>query len=76
MKRYLLIMLAALFCAGAIASPASVSAAEVFIDIGDRPYYTHGPWYSYHGNRLYWAPGHWGWHHHHHVWVHGYYVRR
>ena len=41
MKRYLLIMLGALFCAGAFTPPTTT--AGVFIEIGDRPYYSPGP---------------------------------
>jgi len=76
MKRYLLIMLGALFCAGAFTPPTTTKAAGVFIEIGDRPYYSHGPWYWEGGYRRYWVPGHWAWRHHHRFWVHGYYVRR
>jgi hypothetical protein len=42
MKRYFLIMLCALFCAGAF-TPTTTKAAGVFIEIGDRPYYSHWP---------------------------------
>jgi hypothetical protein len=58
MKRYLLIMLGAFFCAGAF-TPTTTKAAGVFIETGDRPYYSHGPWYWNHGYRWYWRPGHW-----------------
>jgi len=37
MKGYFLIMLGALFCAGAF-TPLPTQAAGVFIEIGDRPY--------------------------------------
>jgi hypothetical protein len=76
MKRYLLIMLGALLCAGVFTPAATMKAAEVFIEIGDRPYYAHGPWYWHRGHRWYWVPGRWAWRHHHRVWIHGYYVRR
>jgi len=50
-------MLGALFCAGAFTPPTTT--AGVFIEIGDRPYYSHGPWYWEGGYRWYWVPGHW-----------------
>jgi hypothetical protein len=74
MKRYLLIMLGVLFCAGAFTP--TTTQAGVFIEIGDRPYYTHGPWYWHHGYRWYWVPGHWAWRYHQRFWVHGHYARR
>lgn len=64
-----------LLCAGAFV-PQNSSAASVFIEIGDRPYYTHGDWYMNHGYRWCWRPGHWRYfHHHHREWIHGHYVR-
>ena len=56
--------------------PAADAAVIVNIAVGDRPYYVHGPGY-YVGPVYYvWVPGHWRWHYHHRVWVHGHYVRR
>src|SRR5260370_5460743 len=75
MKRYLLIMLSALFCAGAF-TPTTTKAADVFIETGDRPYYSHGPWYWNHGYRWYWRSGHWGWRYGQRVWIHRHYARR
>jgi hypothetical protein len=47
--------------------------AIVNIDVGDRPYYVHGPGY-YVGRRHYlWVPGHWAWRHGRQVWIHGHY---
>lgn len=43
------------------------------IAIGDRPYYTRGPWYWDGGVRYYWVPGHWN---RHHRWVRGHYAPR
>jgi len=60
----------------AVASFLAVAPAKgaIFISVGDRPYYVHGPGY-WAGPRYYvWVPGHWGWRHHHHVWIHGHYV--
>ena len=61
----------------AIASLTAGSAAVIVnVDVNDRPYYIHGPGY-YVGPRYYvWIPGHWGWRHHHRVWIHGYYTVR
>ena len=53
--------------------PVAANAARVFIEIGDRPYYSRGPWYWERGVKWVWVPGHWGWRHHHRVWIHGHY---
>jgi hypothetical protein len=46
---------------------------SVTVEVGDRPYYTRGAGY-YVGRSYYaWAPGSWGWRHHHRYWRHGYY---
>jgi hypothetical protein len=75
MKRILLTLFVALLCAAPIAAPVTARAAGVFIEVGDRPYYTHGPWYwGPRRERLVWIPGHWG--RHHRVWIHGHYARR
>ncbi len=41
------------------------NAVIVSVEVGDRPYYVHGP--GYYVGRVYWVwiPGHWRWHHHH-----------
>jgi hypothetical protein len=75
MQYKLAVLLAALLCAGALA-PITSQAIGFSIEIGDRPYYSHGPWYWHHGVRYYWVPGHWGWHHHHKVWIPGHYLPR
>jgi hypothetical protein len=51
------------------------NAIVVNVEVGDRPYYIHGP--GYYVGRVYWVwiPGHWGWRHHHRVWIHGHYAR-
>ncbi len=70
-------LLSVLLAAGVIFPAALTSAAEVTISIGDRPYYTHGPFYLENGARWEWVPGHWsGKRHKNRVWVHGHYVRR
>ena len=67
----LALLLAAMLCLSGVANAISIS-----IGIGDQPYYTHGPGYWYGGVYYVWVPGHWEWHHHHKVWIHGYYVVR
>lgn len=71
MKRVLLVLLSVVSVFGVFV-PAT-SKARVVIEVGDRPYYSHGPFYFEHGHRLYWVPGHWN---RRHVWVHGHYGRR
>jgi hypothetical protein len=75
MKYKLAILLGALLCAGAVV-PTSAQAIGVSIYVGDRPHYTHGPWYWNNGVQWYWNPGYWGWRHHHRVWINGYYAPR
>jgi hypothetical protein len=70
----LVMLFAALLCISGIASTAN--ALILNIDVGDRPYYVHGPGYWYGGGYYVWAPGYWGWHHGHRVWYHGHYRRR
>lgn len=48
-------------------------AQEFHIEIGDRPYYTHGPRYWAGNYEMVWVPGHWSRYGHH--WVHGHYLR-
>jgi hypothetical protein len=49
---------------------------SVTVEVGDRPYYTHGPGY-YAGRTYYvWRPGHWGWRGGQRVWIRGHYVIR
>jgi hypothetical protein len=43
------------------------------IEIGDRPFYNHGPRYWEHDYEMIWVPGHWSEHGHH--WIHGHYRR-
>jgi hypothetical protein len=51
--------------------PATVPAQSFSIEIGDRPYYHHGPRYWAGEYEMIWVPGHRSGHH----WVHGHYVR-
>ena len=76
MKKSMTILLGVLLGMGAIAPVAVVNAADVVISVGDRPYYTHGPFYVEGGVRREWVPGHWREKKHKRVWVHGHYVRR
>ncbi len=72
MKRTIALLFAVLLGLGGLAP--TVSAARVFISIGDRPYYSHGPYYWSGRVRYVWVPGHWARRHHHRVWIHGYYT--
>ena len=46
MKKILSVIMGVLLFAGAF-TPQNSNAATVFVEIGDRPYYTHGGWYWY-----------------------------
>jgi hypothetical protein len=49
---------------------------SVIVEVGDRPYYVHGPGY-YAGRTYYvWKPGHWVVRNGQRVWIHGHYVVR
>jgi len=50
----------------------AVQAAGISVEIGDRPYYSHGPRYWSGEWEMVWVPGHWSEGHH---WVHGHYRR-
>jgi hypothetical protein len=62
---------------GYAGSPGYVAApGAVTVEIGDRPYYTHGPGY-YVGRTYYvWRPGHWAARYGRRVWIRGHYVVR
>jgi len=57
--------------ATSILAPAAVQAQGISIEIGDRPYYHHGPRYWAGNYQMIWVPGHRS----HRGWVHGHYVR-
>ena len=57
--------------ATSILVPAVVQAQGISIEIGDRPYYRHGPRYWAGDYQMIWIAGH----HTNHGWVHGHYVR-
>lgn len=71
MKRLIALLFAVILTVGGLVPAAN--AVGVYISAGDRPYYSHGPYYYVGPRRYIWYPGHWTWRHHHHVWVHGYY---
>jgi hypothetical protein len=52
---------------------AAVQAAGISVEIGDRPYYSHGARYWEGDYEMIWVPGHWSEHSHH--WIHGHYRR-
>src|SRR3954466_4400656 len=49
----------------------AVQAEGIRIELGDRPYYSHGPRYWAGDYEMIWVPGH----RYHGVWTHGHYVR-
>jgi hypothetical protein len=53
-------------------APAVLRAEDIKIEVGDRPFYSHGARYWQGDYEMVWAPGHWDDHHH---WVHGKYAR-
>jgi hypothetical protein len=69
MKKLILLLIV---CLCGFVAPAT-NAQSISINIGDRPYYSHGPGY-WSGRAYYvWAPGHWRWRNGHKYWVHGHY---
>jgi len=75
MKNKLILWLVLLLGLCAAAVPAT-QAISLNIEIGDRPYYSHGPGYWNHGVYYVWVPGHWRVRYHHRVWIHGHYIVR
>jgi hypothetical protein len=57
--------------AASILVPMAVQAQGISIEIGDRPYYNHGPHYWAGDYQMIWVPGH----RYHGGWTHGHYVR-
>ena len=51
----------------------AVQAQGLRIELGDRPYYSHGPRYWEGEYEMLWIPGHWSEYGHH--WIHGHYRR-
>ena len=64
------------YAPGYAGSPGYAYPGSVTVEIGDRPYYTHGPGY-YVGRTYYvWRPGHWANRSGQRVWIRGHYVVR
>jgi hypothetical protein len=68
MKKLVLLLIAVLSISGV------AQAVSLNIEVGDQPYYIHGPGYWDQGVYWVWVPGHWN--HNHTVFVHGHYRRR
>jgi hypothetical protein len=66
------LLLVALIVAS-ILIPAAVRADRLEIQIGDRPFYSHGARYWTGDYEMIWVPGHMSRFGHH--WVHGHYIR-
>jgi hypothetical protein len=66
-------LLLAAIAATSIIFPTALPAQEFRIELGDRPYYRHGPRYWEGDYEMVWIPGHWSDRHHH--WIHGHYIR-
>jgi len=66
-------LLLAAIAASLIFGTALRANAGIHIEIGDRPYYSHGPRYWEGDYEMIWVPGHWSEHGHH--WIHGHYRR-
>jgi hypothetical protein len=75
MRKKLALLFAVLLGATGVIST-TANAISLNIEIGDQPYYLHGPGYWSGGVYYIWVPGHWERHRHHRVWVHGYYIVR
>ena len=71
MKKKILLLVAIVVTGFTFGS--AVQAQGLRIEIGDRPYYSHGPRYWAGEYEMIWVPGHWSNHRHH--WIHGHYVR-
>ncbi|HEY3663130.1 MAG TPA: hypothetical protein VGL24_08260 [Chthoniobacterales bacterium] len=84
MKTSLVLLLGVLLCtSGCVVGPPAppppvgvVSRGSVVVAVGDRPYYTRGPYYIETGRRYVWIPGHWAHRHGRRVWIHGHYTLR
>lgn len=66
-------LLLAAVVAASLLSPAAVRADHIEIQVGDRPYFNHGPRYWAGEYEMVWVPGHMSRYGHH--WIHGHYVR-
>ena len=68
------LLLALILVASALVPVATSQAASINISVGDRPYYTRGPFYWNNNVRYVWVPGHWS--NNRRYWVRGRYVAR
>jgi hypothetical protein len=66
-------LLLAAIAATSFIFPSALPAQGLRIELGDRPYYSHGPRYWAGDYEMVWVPGHWS--QYRHRWVHGHYVR-
>ena len=66
------ILLLVAVAATSLAFGPAVQAEGIRIEIGDKPFYSHGPRYWEGDYEMTWVPGHMGEGHH---WIHGHYVR-
>lgn len=73
MNTYRKILIALFLMVSALVPVANTYAQHITVEVGDRPYYSHGPGYWEGGHKLVWVPGHWNYHHTH--WIHGHYRR-
>ena len=71
MKKTALLIAALAVLSGVFAPMAD--AISLSINLGDQPYYAHGPGYWSGGAYYVWVPGHWTWRRHNKVWIHGHY---
>jgi hypothetical protein len=67
------VLLVALIVASLTFGTALTANAGIHIELGDRPYYSHGPRYWEGDYEMIWVPGHWSEYGHH--WIHGHYRR-
>ena len=63
----------ALLAVSALVPAATSEAQRIHISIGDRPYYTRGPYYWENDVRYVWVPGY---RHRHGHWIRGHYAAR
>jgi len=67
------LLIGAVIAVSFFAPAAGSNAQRIHIEIGDRPYYTRGPYYWHNDVRYVWVPGHWS---RRGRWIHGHYVAR
>ncbi len=68
-----LLLVFVVVAASLLAPAATTQAQRIHIEIGDRPYYTRGPYYWENDVRYVWVPGHYG---PRGRWIRGHYVAR